>query len=1229
MSLYDGFTNLQSASKTLRFELQPVGDTQSTIDKKEMLREDFERSDVYPTVKKMIDEEHKKFIDETLSDFHFSDKLREYAAVYEEDDTDDTRSKKLDDLSAVLRKEIFLALKNHEGYSIVTKPADLISKRFATEKYGAEKEAAYKFNRFTMYFNGLKEARNNLYTDEEKSTAIPYRVINDNLPRFLDNIIVFRKIAAVSEISTYFEKIKEGLGIEVFSVEDFFTVDFYCFAITQRDIDRYNAVIGGRTIEGEKQNIEGLNQYINKYNQTHPKERLPLLKPLYKQILSDRESLSFIPEKFGTDNELLQAIRTFYSKRFRAEDFVNFFDKFKEFDMSGVYIRNNQDITDISQKVFGDWSIVGRYLGEKFDKENTKKFKSEEDKDKARRAYCKKYKSIDVSMLEEIAGHPGKVSEYIKQAVRTQVVIIAESYSAVQELLNHEYPANKNLINDQKNIAKIKTLLDSIKDLHRVILTFKGSGKETDKDEVFYGEYDKLIMMMDEFTPLYDKVRNYLTQKAYSEKKIKVNFGCSDLLGGWGQNYHTNSAHIFEKDGCYYVGILQTNLTADDITTMLTGTKDMQRVIYEFQKPNHMNTPRLFIRTKGTSFSPAIKEYDLPIDSVLDIYDSGKFKIGYKKENEEEYKASLAKVIDYFKLGFQRHISYKNFEFMWKPTEEYQDISEFYADTLASCYKISKEDISYEGLLKLVSEGKVLLFRIYNKDFSKDSKGKPNLHTLYWKILFSEANKDSGYPFRLNGGAEVFYREASLHYSEEKMRKGHHYEELKDKFSYPIIKDRRYTQNKYFLHVPITINACAKNVFSINAMVHEAIRKENSVNIVSIHRGERNLLYVSVIDGKGSILEQHSLNVIEDVKKTTDYQKLLAEREDVRQENRQSWSPVEDIKNLKEGYLSQIVHVAARLMLKYNAVLFVEDLSTGMKHDRIKFEKQVYDKFENALVSKLCFYVDKEINQEQGENAPGGLLKAYQLANVPTGKKDRSKQNGFIFYVPAWYISRIDPVTGFVNLFNLNLTSKQSIVDFFDKFKNIRYNKEKKYFEFSFNYHDFDGKAKIDYRNSWTVCTFDKRIRVFRNKDKNSQWDSEEYDPTEKLSELLNRYKILKESKTLKDDILSVKDAQFFKDLLYIFRMTLQIKNSAPNSTRPEDDYIISPVADKKGIFYDSRKYSESSNLPCDTDANGAYNIARKGLCAIEKIRAAKPGEKFSLAIRNDEWLALVQKGDM
>ncbi|QCX53978.1 hypothetical protein FGE20_09660 [Elizabethkingia sp. JS20170427COW] len=57
------------------------------------------------------------------------------------------------------------------------------------------------------------------------------------------------------------------------------------------------------------------------------------------------------------------------------------------------------------------------------------------------------------------------------------------------------------------------------------------------------------------------------------------------------------------------------------------------------------------------------------------------------------------------------------------------------------------------------------------------------------------------------------------------------------------------------------------------------------------------------------------------------------------------------------------------------------------------------------------------------------------------------------------------------------------------------------------------------------------------------------------------------------------------------------MRNSISNS---EVDYLISPVRNKSGDFYDSRVADDS--LPKDADANGAYHIAKKGLWVLEQI---------------------------
>lgn len=92
-----------------------------------------------------------------------------------------------------------------------------------------------------------------------------------------------------------------------------FTVDYFNFLLPQSGITEYNKIIGGYTTsDGTK--VKGINEYINLYNQQVSKrDKIPNVKILYKQILSESEKVSFIPPKFEDDNELLSAVSEFYA----------------------------------------------------------------------------------------------------------------------------------------------------------------------------------------------------------------------------------------------------------------------------------------------------------------------------------------------------------------------------------------------------------------------------------------------------------------------------------------------------------------------------------------------------------------------------------------------------------------------------------------------------------------------------------------------------------------------------------------------------------------------------------------------------------------------------------------------------------------------------------------------------------------------------------------------------
>lgn len=169
------------------------------------------------------------------------------------------------------------------------------------------------------------------------------------------------------------------------------------------------------------------------------------------------------------------------------------------------------------------------------------------------------------------------------------------------------------------------------------------------------------------------------------------------------------------------------------------------------------------------------------------------------------------------------------------------------------------------------------------------------------------------------------------------------------------------------------------NKIDVNSEVREIISNGGIKHIIGIDRGERNLLYLSLIDLKGNIVMQKSLNILKDDHnaKGTDYKGLLTEREGERQDARRNWKKIANIKDLKRGYLSQVVHIISKMLVEYNAIVVLEDLNPGFIRGRQKIERNVYEQFERMLIDKLNFYVDKH----KDINEVGGLLHAFQLTS--------------------------------------------------------------------------------------------------------------------------------------------------------------------------------------------------------------------------------------------------------
>lgn len=1225
------FTNLYTLSKTLRFELIPIGKTLEYVQQNGLLTQDEQRTDSYKKVKKIIDEYHKAFIERVLCNFKLQDEgkknsLEEYFFYYNLPTNDEQRKKVFPDIQAKLRKQIVDCFTSDASFKRIDKKELIKEDLQSFVKTIDEKNLVAEFHDFTTYFTGFHENRKNMYSDEAKSTAIAYRLIHENLPKFIDNISTFEKVAA-TDVKNNFTKLYDQMSeyLNVKEIADIFKLSYYSEVLTQTQIDAYNAVIGGRAEEQGKPKIQGLNEYINLYNQKQKDKnaRLPKLKPLYKQILSDRNAISWLPEEFNNDNEVLENIEKCYQeindKVLSGElSLKNLLLNLKEYDLSKIYLRNDLSLTNISQQLFGDWNIITKAIEADFVNNNPLKKNEKAEKYEERKSkYLKSFDSISIGYINEClkaAQKEERVQEYFAQMELTDKETnqkynildkIDKSYAEVKDLLNTSYPQNKNLSQDKVNIAKIKDLLDALKNLQRFVKPLLGNGGESDKDERFYGEFSAIVEILDSITSIYNKVRNYATRKPYSDEKIKLNFENSTLLDGWDVNKEPdNTSVILRKNGLYYLGIMNKKYNKIFKPENIKSDGECyEKMDYKLLPGANKMLPKVF-------FSKSRIDEFAPNKEIQDNYANETHKKGENFNIDDCHK-----LIDFFKISINKHEDWKNFNFKFSDTNSYEDLSGFYREVEQQGYKITFRNVSESYINQLVDEGKLYLFQIYNKDFSPFSKGTPNMHTLYWKMLFDEQNL-ANVVYKLNGKAEVFYRKKSIGWSDAVMQKGHHYDKLKEKFDYPIIKDRRYTVDKFQFHVPINMNFKAAGINDINEKVNTFLKESNATHIIGIDRGERHLLYLTLIDLNGNIKKQFSLNEIVNEYNgntyKTNYHDLLDVKEKEREKARESWQAIENIKELKEGYLSQVIYKITQLMVQYNAIVVLEDLNFGFMRGRQKVEKSVYQQFEHKLIDKLNYLVDKKADAD----AEGGLLHAYQLTNKFESFQKLGKQSGFLFYIPAWNTSKMDPTTGFVNLLDTRYENEDKAKAFFEKFDSIKYNADKDWFEIAFDYNKFTAKAEGT-RTKWTLCTYGNRIETFRNPEKNNQWDNKEIDLTETIKGFFNG----DYQGELKAKILTQSGKSFWEGLLHLLKLTLQMRNSI---TGTDTDYLISPVMNENGEFYDSRTCADT--LPKNADANGAYNIARKGLWVIEQIKKAEDLRKIKLAITNKEWLWFAQK---
>ena len=1309
-------TNLYQVSKTLRFELQPIGKTKDTFkqwleemnntnEESNLFAKDKKIKNAYWAIKPIMDQLHEQFIEMSLLSYDakkidFSEYFKAYKekSVKENMETDlrqaigetykiagDYFSKIISD---VLGKEFktkkdkpFECLTDAKMYYYLSAKAKELAEQNNIEKQILI-EHIKQFKGFWVYLTGYNQNRENYYeVKKEASTAIATRIVHENLPTFCNNVIRFEKrreeyinILQYLKENNRETKIKNAQGKEVEAEavdEIIFQIKHFNECLAQSQIEEYNRIIGN------------CNYLINLYNQLRRGEKdfknIDEFEKLYKQIgcgnkksmfavlIKDKHSeLKEDQKKAEEDGKAIFTVQTLLLRAKSAGDAM--FEKGKdtaeiktipEFiqylqgcqDWNGIYM-SSAAVNKISNLYFANWHSIK-------DKLKESKASACITYDKYREEPIKLRDAVELSGLfavldGEQSEHLFKESLFKDDDANQYRGVLNKALTSSQNLINllchdiernikvfqektsdilalNKYKDEKNQAGEEdENIKIIKEWFDAATDAMRIVRYFdvrKSKMKGSLPNVTMEQALSNLLYNDDaQWFKWYDLIRNYLTKKPQDdakENKLKLNFGTSSLLGGWSDGQEkTKAATLLKCDNELYLCILKTKNVFD--------TSNDDNPIY---KTVQTRSSRLILR-------------NLKFQTL-----AGK---GFLSENNISYgdmgKNDPTKAIRCLqKIIKERYI--EKYPLLEKfVVNTYHDKTKFDAEiseTLKECYVCEFVPINWNIVDEKHNNEELFLFKISCKDYRSNTTGKKDLQTIYWENVLSDGSKH-----QLCAGAEIFMREPVAKKSpvihgvgsklvNKKDVNGISIPEhiYKDIYSYvngktdisaeareyieekkavikdvkhEIIKDNRfYGKTKYLFHCPIKLNFEAKDpkyaFTEVNAKITDLLQQSDNLQFIGIDRGEKHLVYSCTIDKDGKIVSgkcHHHDNI-----NGTDYVQKLEAIADERIIAKKNWQQQNRIKDLKSGYISHVVHRLVEETIKDgdtiapHAYIVLEDLNTEMKRGRQKIEKQVYQNLETALAKKFNFVVDK--NVKQGEL--GSVSKALQLTPPISNYQDieGKKQFGVMLYTRANYTSITDPATGWRKTIYIKNGKEEDIKNqILETFSDFGIEGQDYFFEYT------EANAGHPWRmysgkNGEPLPRFQNRKQL---KDDKNIWEPEPINVVEILDQLFATFDKGKSfKKQIKDgaELMKVKNRNetAWQSLRFALDIIQQIRNSGEKNSK-DDNFLYSPVR-KNGEHFDTRNYEYNGELSeiRDADANGAYNIARKGLIMDAHIK--------------------------
>lgn len=1051
------FTNRESITKSLSFELIPQGKTSDNIKENKVIEYEENLAQAAEDLMQLYDGFYRQTINDIIKMVQLPVNEFYQAFLSRKDD-----AARYEEIKLSLFQEFYRQMNLYitEKYRKLDRMFDgtfgkeifpvWAEKNLTFDAYQKYVQASDQVSKCDSYFSSYRIARKTIFSDNEFNT-VAGRTVLENMPIFFENMHIWEEITDVLGDTS--------IDSSVFSLTDIMRY------LTYEGIEAYNTV------------ISSLNILIQNKNQKDNGKIKLFRNKLKHQILSEKENEEWHP--IATGEELMASIQTLLSNTIiegKSEILKETYSR----DLLKIYINGSTALADLSYILTGKWDYYRECFKEK--------------------GISLKEKHYDLFHVRNTYKEWSQFNLEYKTAVKKLVEECQKTKSTLVSKLKKSEP--------EDSMDEIREYFDAITGIRRFVKNFIPSDlDDLDYDAVFYEDILALSEELDAAALAQSRIRSYFTRKPKDmTKKERHCFGNPAIyLAGWNNvnEYKIAPGEQFlaMKDGKIYYGKASAGTRGIPVSDE-PFENSYEKFSFKRIVNAHMQLPKwIFSKSIKAEFAAGTEEvtrYDLlePMTITKDQFVS--YSLGEFKKNSEARTAWIDLCKEYIRISpnFQQFgIDVDNM----RASSEYENLNDFYNELNAQTYRMYKQYIDADMLNSMVESGDAYLFLLYSTGRMYSDNCSNDYANILKYILSDEcmAKKD----VRLNSDVEITYRKACKenHITHEKgsvlvnktdingdsipddayralylyyngkvgtlpeIAKPYFNLAVTKKADRDLIKDKRYAQDKWFISMSYKLNPNPEKKGKLNEMVREAYHVEDNPNILTVVRGEKNLLYYT-LTGK-DIHESGSLNVING----TDYGKILKELTYERKEAQRKWDNSKKVVNYKDTYILQAVSFIVKKAIANDAVILIESIDTKFKQKRMCVDNQVYQKFEDMLVKRLSCFSDPHI--PMGE--PGSLINPLQLAST---KYTKGKQNGILFKVNNARTAQADEKTGFINLFKFGeITTLSEKKDFIGRFKSISVDNRNEV-TLTFNYEDFDtkqlGRDYVGYDREWELCPF-------------------------------------------------------------------------------------------------------------------------------------------------------------